>query len=70
MVPSYGLEGTAAVVTGATRGIAVAEALAAAGALVCVTARDADEVRHTPGKPGGNGLAGSVADPDLPRRLT
>ncbi|HEV3364595.1 MAG TPA: SDR family NAD(P)-dependent oxidoreductase, partial [Acidimicrobiia bacterium] len=47
--PSYGLEGRAAVVTGATRGIgrAVAEALASAGALVCVTARDAGEVRRT-----------------------
>ncbi|MFF5516350.1 SDR family oxidoreductase [Streptomyces coeruleorubidus] len=70
--PSYGLEGRAAVVTGATRGIgrAVAEALASAGALVCVTARDAGEVRRTALALGGIGLAGSVADPGHPRRLT
>jgi 3-oxoacyl-[acyl-carrier protein] reductase len=70
--PSYGLEGRAAVVTGATRGIgrAVAEALASAGALVCVTARDAGEVRRTALELGGIGLAGSVADPGHPRRLT
>jgi 3-oxoacyl-[acyl-carrier protein] reductase len=69
---SYGLKGRAAVVTGATRGIghAVARQLAAAGALVCVTARDADEVRRTAGEVGGIGLAGSVADPGHPRRLT
>ncbi|GAP52792.1 2-deoxy-D-gluconate 3-dehydrogenase [Streptomyces azureus] len=66
--PSYGLEGKAAVVTGATRGIgrAVAKALASAGALVCVTARDADEVRRTALELGGIGLAGSVADPGHP----
>ncbi|MGW2716727.1 SDR family oxidoreductase [Streptomyces sp. NPDC001492] len=68
----YGLEGRAAVVTGATRGIgrAVAGQLAAAGALVCVTARDADEVRATAGELGGIGVSGSVADPDHLREVT
>jgi 3-oxoacyl-[acyl-carrier protein] reductase len=72
MTSSYGLKGRAAVVTGGTRGIgrAVAGALAAAGALVCVSARDADEVRHTAAELGGIGLAGNVADPEQPRRLT
>ncbi|GAA4326883.1 SDR family oxidoreductase [Streptomyces venetus] len=73
MTPApYGLQGRAAVVTGATRGIgrAVAEALASAGALVCVTARDADEVRRTAAELGGVGLAGDVADPGHPRRVT
>ncbi len=74
MTSSYGLDGPhapqalrgrAAIVTGATRGIghAVARHLAAAGALVCVTARDADEVRRTADGLGGVGAAGSVADP-------
>ncbi|KQV93829.1 SDR family oxidoreductase [Streptomyces sp. Root369] len=60
-----GLHGRAALVTGATRGIgaAVARQLADAGARVCVTARDADEVRRTAEQLGGIGLAGSVADP-------
>lgn len=67
-----GLEGRAAVVTGGTRGIgrAVAEQLAAAGALVCVTARDADEVRDTAAELGGIGVAGSVADPAHLRQVT
>ncbi|WP_369174230.1 SDR family oxidoreductase [Streptomyces sp. R28] len=66
MTSSYGLQGRAAVVTGATRGIghAVARQLAAAGARVCVTARDADEVRRTAAELGGVGVAGSVAEPD------
>jgi NAD(P)-dependent dehydrogenase (short-subunit alcohol dehydrogenase family) len=60
-----GLRGRAAIVTGATRGIgrAVARQLTEAGALVCVTARDADDVRRTAEELGGIGLAGSVADP-------
>jgi NAD(P)-dependent dehydrogenase (short-subunit alcohol dehydrogenase family) len=64
MTSSYGLRGRAAVVTGATRGIghAVARELAAAGARVCVTARDADEVRRTADRLGGIGVAGGVAD--------
>ncbi|MEV6944913.1 SDR family oxidoreductase [Streptomyces sp. NPDC051172] len=68
----YGLEGRAAIVTGATRGIgrAVAGQLAAAGALVCVTARDADEVRSTAEELGGIGVSGSVADPDHLREVT
>ncbi|MFF4037508.1 SDR family oxidoreductase [Streptomyces sp. NPDC001816] len=72
MTSSYGLRGRAAVVTGGTRGIgrAVAEALAAAGALVCVTARDAAEVRRTAAELGGIGLAGSVADAGHPEELT
>lgn len=68
----YGLKGRAAVVTGATRGIgrAVAGELAAAGALVCVTARDPDEVRSTADELGGIGVSGSVADPDHLREVT
>jgi 3-oxoacyl-[acyl-carrier protein] reductase len=64
MTPPYGLQGRAAIVTGASRGIglAVAEALAGAGARVCVTARDPDAVRHAAELVGGIGLAGSVAD--------
>jgi 3-oxoacyl-[acyl-carrier protein] reductase len=68
----YGLEGRAAVVTGATRGIgrAVAGQLAAAGAMVCVTARDPDDVRRTAEELGGIGLPGSVADADHLREVT
>ncbi|WP_051900174.1 SDR family oxidoreductase [Streptomyces aureus] len=60
----HGLRGRAAVVTGASRGIglAIAEALAAAGARVCVSARDPDGVRSAAERIGGIGLAGSVAD--------
>ncbi|MER5428367.1 SDR family oxidoreductase [Streptomyces sp. NPDC002588] len=68
----YGLRGRAAAVTGATRGIgrAVARALADAGARVCVSARDPDEVRRTAEELDGVGLAGSVADPGHPEALT
>ncbi|MET9832676.1 SDR family oxidoreductase [Streptomyces sp. NPDC006385] len=71
MTSLYGLQGSAAVVTGATRGIghAVARRLAAAGARVCVTARDADEVRRTAAELGGVGAAGSVADPEHLREV-
>ncbi|MFG1664826.1 SDR family oxidoreductase [Streptomyces sp. Y7] len=71
MTPPYRLGGRAAIVTGATRGIghAVARLLADAGALVCVTARDAEEVRRTAADLGGLGVAGSVADPDHPRAV-
>ncbi|MER7971897.1 SDR family oxidoreductase [Streptomyces sp. NPDC005840] len=71
MTPSYGLSGRAAVVTGATRGIgrAVAERLAGAGARVCVTARDAAEVRAVAGALGGVGVAGDLADPGHPREV-
>ncbi|MFJ8630273.1 SDR family oxidoreductase [Streptomyces sp. NPDC093568] len=71
MTPSYGLRGRVAIVTGATRGIghAVARELAAAGALVCVTARDADEVRRTAAELGGVGLAGTVAGTDHARAV-
>ncbi|MFE6359122.1 SDR family oxidoreductase [Streptomyces sp. NPDC057806] len=71
MTPPYGLQGRAAVVTGATRGIglAVARALTEAGARVCVTARDARDVRRTAAELGGAGLAGDVADPAHPRAL-
>ncbi|MFH8388950.1 SDR family oxidoreductase [Streptomyces sp. NPDC018036] len=64
MTPPYGLQGRAALVTGASRGIglAVAEALAGAGAGVCVSARDPDAVRRAAEQVGGVGLAGSVAD--------
>ncbi|MFD7874908.1 SDR family NAD(P)-dependent oxidoreductase, partial [Streptomyces sp. NPDC059766] len=72
MTSSSALTGRAAVVTGATRGIgrAVARELAAAGARLCVTGRDADAVRRTAAELGGIGLAGSVADPAHPRELT
>jgi len=65
MTSPYGLDGKAAVVTGGTRGIGreVARQLADAGARVCVTARDAADVRRTAAELGGVGLAGSVADP-------
>ena len=68
MTSSYAqnaLQGRVAVVTGGTRGIgrAVAAQLTAAGARVCVTARDADEVRCTAAELGGVGVSGSVAEP-------
>ncbi|EDY58997.1 MULTISPECIES: SDR family oxidoreductase [Streptomyces] len=71
MTSSYGLHGRAALVTGGTRGIGreVARQLADAGALVCVTARDREDVRRTAAELGGVGLAGSVADPAHPRAL-
>ncbi|MEV7735846.1 SDR family oxidoreductase [Streptomyces sp. NPDC088921] len=64
-----GLHGRAALVTGATRGIgaAVARQLADAGARVCVTARDTEEVRRAAEQLGGIGLAGNVADPEHAR---
>ncbi|MGW1893656.1 SDR family oxidoreductase [Streptomyces sp. NPDC002004] len=70
MMSRDALEGRAAVVTGATRGIgrAVAGALARSGARVCVTGRDpdgvtaaVDELRATGAE--AVGLAGTVADP-------
>ncbi|MFI1507037.1 SDR family oxidoreductase [Streptomyces sp. NPDC020597] len=72
MTSSYGLRGRAALVTGGTRGIgwAVARALRDAGARVCVSARDPDEVRRAAAELGGVGLAGSVADPGHPEELT
>ncbi|MGN5381489.1 SDR family oxidoreductase [Streptomyces lasalocidi] len=72
MTSSYGLRGRAAVVTGGTRGIgrAVAEGLAAAGAHVCVTARDPAGVRRTAAELGGIGLAGDVSAPGHPEALT
>lgn len=70
MTSELSLEGRVAVVTGGSRGIgrAVAVALAGAGARVCVTARDPGAVRETVAaltKSGAEatGLAGSVADP-------
>ncbi|MFE2532212.1 SDR family oxidoreductase [Streptomyces sp. NPDC059371] len=72
MTSPYGLEGRAAVVTGASRGIglAVAEALAGAGVRVCVSARDPDAVRRAAERVGGIGLAGSVTDAAHLRELT
>lgn len=71
MTSSYGLHGRAALVTGGTRGIGheVARQLAEAGALVCVTARDREDVRRVAAELGGIGLAGSVADPAHPGAL-
>ncbi|MGV9455199.1 SDR family oxidoreductase [Streptomyces sp. NPDC003635] len=65
MTSPYGLHGRTALVTGATRGIglAVARTLTEAGARVCVTARDAAEVRRTAAELGGAGLPGDVSDP-------
>jgi 3-oxoacyl-[acyl-carrier protein] reductase len=72
MTSPYGLEGRVAIVTGASRGIglAVAEALVAAGAQVCVTARDPDGVSRAAARLGAVGLAGTVADPAHLRELT
>ncbi|MFE4250086.1 SDR family oxidoreductase [Streptomyces sp. NPDC056910] len=70
MTSELSLEGRVAVVTGGSRGIgrAVAVALAGAGARVCVTARDPGAVCETVAaltKSGAEatGLAGSVSDP-------
>jgi NAD(P)-dependent dehydrogenase (short-subunit alcohol dehydrogenase family) len=64
------LDGRAAIVTGASRGIgrAIAQALADAGARVCVTARDPDGVATavrelTAAGARAVGCAGTVADP-------
>ncbi|GGX98336.1 SDR family oxidoreductase [Streptomyces fructofermentans] len=72
MTSPSGLRGRVAIVTGASRGIgrAVAEALVAEGARVCVTARDADGLRRAAAELGGVGLAGTVADPAHLRELT
>ncbi|MFJ8726237.1 SDR family oxidoreductase [Streptomyces sp. NPDC093269] len=72
MTSPYALQGWVAVVTGGSRGIgrAVAGALAAAGAQVCVTARDTRAVRRTADELGGAGLAGDVADPAHLQELT
>ncbi|CCK25846.1 2-deoxy-D-gluconate 3-dehydrogenase [Streptomyces davaonensis JCM 4913] len=72
MTPPYGLKGRAAIVTGATRGIglAVARALTEAGARVCVTARNAQEVERTAAALGGSGLPGDVSDPAHLHALT
>lgn len=50
-------------------GRAVAERLAAAGARVCVTARDALEVRRTAAELDGVGVSGDVGDPDHLREV-
>ncbi|MFI6938146.1 SDR family oxidoreductase [Streptomyces sp. NPDC050418] len=66
----HALDGRAALVTGATRGIglAVARRLGAAGAAVWVTGRDPEGVRRAVGELGkagirAGGTAGDVADP-------
>lgn len=61
------LKGKAAVVTGSTKGIgrAIAEALAREGADVCVSARDADEIKRAVDELGDEGegrVTGAVCD--------
>ena len=65
------VDGKAALVTGATRGIgrAIAESLVAAGAAVCVTARKQEELDETVRQLRASGgvataYAGSVSDPE------
>ncbi|MEU9190375.1 SDR family oxidoreductase [Streptomyces sp. NPDC048484] len=72
MTSPYGLKGRVAIITGASRGIglAVAEALVAAGARVCLTARDADGLDRAAAELDAVAIAGTVADPAHPRRLT
>lgn len=72
MTSPYGLQGRAAIVTGASRGIgrAVTQALVQAGARVCVTARDPGEVSRVADEFGAVGLAGSVAEPAHLHELT
>ncbi|WP_328492563.1 SDR family oxidoreductase [Streptomyces sp. NBC_00414] len=72
MTSPYGFEDRVAIVTGASRGIglAVAEALVAAGARVCVTARDPEGLTRATARLNAVGLPGTVADPAHLRRLT
>ena len=62
------LKGKVAIITGSTKGIgrAIAEALAGEGADVCVSARNADEVKHAVDEvgaaAGGGRVTGAVCD--------
>ncbi|HYJ21882.1 MAG TPA: SDR family oxidoreductase [Solirubrobacterales bacterium] len=69
--PIASLEGTAAIVTGASRGIgkAIAAGLLGRGARVCITARDAGGLEEAAGELGAGGgevlaVAGNSADPE------
>lgn len=61
---NLGLRDTVALVTGGSRGIghAIAEALAAEGARVAITSRDADRVRDAAARIGARGYAFDSAD--------
>ena len=66
-----GIAGRVALVGGASRGIgrAVAEALAAEGRRVVITARDADRIAAVASEIGAEaGMAGTVATSPAPRR--